>query len=226
MTSSTVKPRVLFLTPFNFADPANDEAFDRLVEAQLGALEDVTVVADHVTRIEADDEGYDAAQTSAILESLQRAESEGYDAFIIACHYDPALGETRAAASLPVIGPLQLTSGLAEQYGDRFAVVTDVSEAEPYIGGLIDGYGRGGSCAWVRAIGLDGDEILADTRAAADRVDALVREAAAAGDIDVVLIGCTIVSAAYEAHRSEFADHGVRVLNSNLLTVRGAAMLA
>jgi hypothetical protein len=41
-----------------------------------------------------------------------------------------------------------------------------------------------------------------------------------------VVIGCTIVSSAYERHRHEFPDHGIVVLNSNLLALMAAAALA
>jgi allantoin racemase len=40
------------------------------------------------------------------------------------------------------------------------------------------------------------------------------------------MIGCTIVSSAYETHRHLFPDRGIVALNSNLVTVKGAAALA
>ncbi len=219
-------PRILFLTPFNFLAPEHDNEFDALVQSQLGPAEGVSVVASHVGRFEADDQSYEAVQSDTILGSIQQAQADGYDAVIIACYYDPALEIARETASIPVIGPLQLTTALALQYGPKFAVITDVEEAEPVIGALIERYGLGHANTGVTSIGLDGDAILTDTRAAAEKVDLLVREVAAKGEAQSVVIGCTIVSAAYEQHRDDFSDYGVRVLNSNQLTLQGAVILS
>ncbi|MFF0227173.1 hypothetical protein [Streptomyces sp. NPDC004629] len=63
-------------------------------------------------------------------------------------------------------------------------------------------------------------------RGAAEAVDHIVADLAAAGEVQSVVIGCTIVSSAYEQHRHLFPDRKVVVLNSNLVTLKGAAALA
>jgi Asp/Glu/hydantoin racemase/quercetin dioxygenase-like cupin family protein len=221
-------PRVLFLTPFHFEKPEHDDEFDAVLTSLLTGRGEHVVSAQHVERFESesDDVDYDTAQTEAILKAVEQANAEKYDAIVIACHYDPALGEARAASRIPVVGPLQLTTGITTQFGPKFAVITDIPEAVEVIGGLIDGYGRGADCVGVAAIGWDGDAILEDPRGAAEAVDRIVADLAAAGVAQSVVIGCTIVSSAYERYRQQFPDHGVVVLNSNLVALKGAAALA
>jgi allantoin racemase len=223
-TRDDAKPRILFLTPFNFEQAKHDSEFDTLVASLVASEPQFEVVTDHVPRFDAGDD-YDAEQTKAVLEAVANANDDGFDAIVIACHYDPAVTDARAASGVPVFGPLQLTTSLATQFGPKFAVITDVPEAEDVIAGLIAGYGRDDDCTGVRAIGWTGDEILDDTWGAAQVVDRMVARIAEEGGAQSVVIACTIVSAAYETHRAKFADHGVVVLNSNLVTIKGAAAL-
>lgn len=220
------RPRILFLTPFHFKSTTNNAEFDQVVAPLLGTGLTYDGVASHVREFETDHDDYDDAQTAAVVEAVESANAEGYDAIVIACHYDPAVVPARAASKVPVIAPLQLTTSVAAQLGGTFAVVTDVDEAETVIGDLVASYGHADQCVEVRAIGLDGDAILSDTLAAATAVDRFVSELAERGDVAAVVVGCTIVSAAYEQHREKFADHGIVVLNSNLLAMEGAADLA
>ncbi|MGW3953947.1 aspartate/glutamate racemase family protein [Streptomyces sp. NPDC004752] len=219
-------PRVLFLTPFHFEKSEHDDEFDAVLTSLLTGQGKQIVSAQHVARFESADVDYDTAQTQAIVKAVEQADAEQYDAVVIACHYDPALREARAVSRIPVVGPLQFTTAVATQFGPKFAVITDIAEAAPVIRGLVDDYGHRTACVGVSAIGWEGDAILENPRGAAEAVDRIVADLAAAGEAQSVVIGCTIVSAAYEQHRRRFPDRGVVVLNSNLVTLKGAAALA
>ncbi|MGO1543227.1 MAG: aspartate/glutamate racemase family protein [Gulosibacter sp.] len=218
--------RVLFLTPFNFAQERNDHAFDDIIRRQFTGLDGIDVIADHVTRFEADDESYESVQEELVVEATKKAEADGYDSVVVACFYDPAVPAAREAATIPVIAPMQLLGGLAAQLGPKFHVITDIDEAVQPTEDLIAGYGLAGFSTGVTAIRRDGDAILADTRAAAVLADKIIQGVAENGEAQSVIIGCTIVSAAYELHRDEFPDHGVNVLNSNKLSLKGASILS
>ncbi len=219
-------PRVLFLTPFHFGRSEHDDEFDAVLASLLTGHGDQVVSAEHVAHFESGDVDYDKAQAQAILAAVEQANAEKYDAIVIACHYDPALREAREASKIPVVGPLQLTTSVTTQFGPKYAVITDIPEAEPVIQGLINDYGHGAGCVGVTSIGWDCDAILDDTRGAAEAVDRIVAGLAATGGIQSVVIACTIVSAAYETHRHLLPDRGVVVLNSNLVALKGAAALA
>jgi Asp/Glu/hydantoin racemase len=224
-TDMSREPRILFLTPFNFASSATDDAFDALAQRQFERAGLKNVTADHVARFDFTDDNYDDVQKAALKAAIARAETEGYDVIVDACFYDPALAASRESATVPVIGPLQLCAGLATQFGPKFVAITDIAEAEPVISDLIAGYGYADNCTGVHAVNKDGDDIVNDTKATAVIVDRMVREFAQRGDVQSVVIACTIVSAAYEEHRTEFAGPGIPVINSNLSTVRNAQVL-
>jgi len=218
-------PNILFLTPFHFGSPEKCDTFDSMVTPHLSGP-DVTTTAEHVDHFDPTETGYDSRQSDAVIAAVERANDRDIDAIVVACHYDPAVPAARAAANVPVIAPLQLVAGLARQFGPSFAVITDIEEAEDVIGALVQSYGHGEACVDVRSIGWEGDQILDDTAGAARVVDSIVADLVAQHDIQSVVIGCTIVSMAYERHRADFPDRGVTILDSNLLSVRAAAALA
>ena len=220
------KPKILFLTPFHFGKPEHDDEFDAVLGVQLDDSAERTVVAAHVDHFESDGVDYELAQTRAVVDAVVKANADEFDAVVVACHYDPAVDAAREASEIPVIAPLQLCAGVATQFGPRFAVITDIPEAVPVISELVTSYGHASECTGVHAIGWEGDAILEDPRGAATAVDRLVADLATAGEVQSVVIGCTIVSSAYERHRHEFPHRGVAVLNSNAVTVKGAAALA
>jgi allantoin racemase len=217
--------RVLFLTPFNFQSPEIDCAFDALAQRQFERAGISNVTADHVERFDFTDDNYEQVQEDAINNGIARAEREGFDVIVNACFYDPALANARQAANVPVVGALQLCAGLTTQFGPKFAAITDIAEAETVIAELIAGYGYAENCTGVTALNIEGDDIVADTKATAEAVNRMVKELAESGEVQSVLIACTIVSAAYEEHRDEFVDPGIPVINSNLSMVRNAQVL-
>lgn len=219
-------PKVLYLTPFNFESPHHDSEFDSLVQKQFENLPNVEIVADHVERFEWTEENYESQQEKALLSAIKNAENQRFDVVINACFYDPSLDAVRSQSTLPVVGPLQLCVSLASQYGKKFHALTDIQEAENVIFDLISGYCAGDECLGVSAINIDGDTILQDTFAAAKVVDEHIQKIAAEGKADSVVIACTIVSAAYEEHRSSFPDRGIPVMNSNLTAILNASLLA
>jgi allantoin racemase len=219
------QPRVLFLTPFHFGSPEKSVLFDELLGSHLSGR-DVTTIARHVPEFDGPESDYESLQRDAIVQAVAPANAVDIDAIVVGCHYDPAVSEARAAAIVPVIAPLELVAGLARQLGPTFAVITDVEEAEGIIGGLLSTYGQDDACVSVRSIGWDGDRILEDTLGAARAVDAIVADLLVGCEVSAIVIGCTIVSAAYERHRHALPDRGVVVLDSNGLAVRVAAALS
>lgn len=223
-TANTARTKISFFTPFNFHDPENDERFDELIREHLTQKLDADLIVDHVVPFEATEEEYERIQRERILTALKASEEMGHDAFVVACHYDPCVEVARADANIPVIAPLQITTSFANQMGNKFAVISDLDEAIPVITDLVDSYGFADNCSEVLAIGFDGDKILGDLKGAADAVDRLVESISVDPSVKCVVIGCTIVSAAYEKYRSDFPVRSATVLDSNLITVKSAAI--
>jgi len=59
-----------------------------------------------------------------IVEQVIAAEKDGFDAAVIGCFLDPGVPEARAAVSIPVIGPGEVTLHYACLLGNKFGVVT------------------------------------------------------------------------------------------------------
>jgi len=217
--------RILFWTPFQFNKPEADDAMDRLLASTLSSVRDgVEVVVDHLPHVEGTDDEIADAHHRGVVDKAKTAHNN-YDAMVVGCHYDPAVPESRTVASIPVIGPLQLSTSLAMQYGQKYAVVTDTAEAEPVLRQLMVDYGLDANCAEVTSIGWDMDEIVQDPDGAAHAVDVLVRRLRAHHDLGCVVIGCTIVSAAYESSRGTYPESDELVMNTNLVAVESAAAL-
>ncbi|MDB5744782.1 MAG: hypothetical protein JWR68_3097 [Polaromonas sp.] len=59
-----------------------------------------------------------------VVTDILQAQREGFDAAVIGCHWDPGLYAAREAASIPVAGPLEAATMIAQTLGRRFAVLT------------------------------------------------------------------------------------------------------
>ena len=59
-----------------------------------------------------------------ILEKALQAQEEGYEALIIYCGSDPAVGALREILDIPVIGPGKVSKLIASDLGYRFSVLT------------------------------------------------------------------------------------------------------
>lgn len=66
-----------------------------------------------------------------IVERAVQAERDGFDAMIIYCLSDPAVGACRESVSIPVIGPGQASILLASALGHRFSLLTVLEESVP-----------------------------------------------------------------------------------------------
>ena len=72
---------------------------------------------------------YDSFMASKyILEEVKIAEKSGFDAIIIYCGGDPALGAAREIVNIPVIGPGEVSIHLAAMLSCRFTIISGNEE--------------------------------------------------------------------------------------------------
>lgn len=221
--------KILFVTPFHFATQEHDDEFDHVLSHGLKPYlpADVELVVEHLPRPRIDGPAFFQEESRYLMRAAVAARERGFDAFVIGCCYDPLLTDVRAALAIPVIGPLETAAMQARQFGHKFAIVTDIKVAEPRIADLVRLYGLGGNCAGVTSIGWDGDDILDDRPGAARAALEKATQILETTDAEVVVIGCTIVSSAYEeVARSDSALRSFPVLNTNLLAVTQAQSMA
>lgn len=81
---------------------------------------------------------YHNAQT---LKNMQRAEREGYDAFVIGCTLDVGLAEGKSMLDIPVVGISEAAYRMAMTMGRLFAVVTSSPAFSEVYGEQVEPYG-------------------------------------------------------------------------------------
>ena len=84
---------------------------------------------------------YQNAQT---LRNMQRAEAEGYDAFVIGCTLDVGLAEGKSMLDIPVVGISEAAYRMAMTMGRLFAVVTSSTAFCEVYGEQVERYGVAG----------------------------------------------------------------------------------
>jgi allantoin racemase len=218
--------RICFLNPFATQD------YDTIIEETLApSLRGGTdVEIRHLTGGPRNIDYYTPKHLAEveILKSVLAAEREGFDAFVIGCCYDPGLTPARELASIPVIGPLEASVLLARLFGHRFAVLTDHRKAVPEIEDRIRVYGVEANCRSVSAIDWFIDDMIKDPASVARDLYARTGEVLERERAEVIVVGCTIISACFEQTvlrgGAELADRAI--VNPNLMAVKLAELFA
>ncbi|WP_300045726.1 aspartate/glutamate racemase family protein [Ramlibacter sp.] len=88
---------------------------------------DTTVEIHGITKIGGMTDQYrylEYLETGEVLDNVQRAQDEGFDAFLIGNIADPGLRECREIASIPVLGLCESAMHMASMMGANFSLVT------------------------------------------------------------------------------------------------------
>jgi len=131
----------------------------------------------------------EALSVPGVLAEIARGESEGVDAYVIACFGDPGLDAARELAHGPVVGIAEAAMRAACFLGRGFSVVTTLDRTKGRAWDLADRYGARPFCRGVYACDIPVLELDGDP-AVAGRVVALGREALERDGSDVIVLGC------------------------------------
>ena len=142
----------------------------------------------------------EALAALGVLEQVRLGETEGVDAYVVACFGDPGLDAAREVAAGPVLGIAEAAFHAASMVARRFTVVTTLGRTVGRARELLDRYGFTDACAGVHACEIPVLDIEAP--GALDRVTAACRAAVEADDVDAVVLGCAGM-AAYTARISD-----------------------
>ena len=80
-------------------------------------------------------------QNAQIMKSMQRAQEQGYDAFVIGCTLDTCLAEGKSMLDIPVVGISETAYRMAMTMGRLFAVVTSSPAFTEVFGEQVERYG-------------------------------------------------------------------------------------
>lgn len=163
----------------------------------------------------------------AIFEEVIKAESEGFDAAIVGCCYDPGVRVARELVDIPVVGPLEATMYFAPYFGHDYVVVTDHHKAVPYLRDLVRLYGQDANCRDVSCIDWFVTDMIKDPDGVAKDAIAAAANAMKERGAETTILGCTIISASYERWlRNTGARRNPAVLNPNTFALKMAESLA
>ncbi|MFH1603143.1 MAG: aspartate/glutamate racemase family protein [Pseudomonadota bacterium] len=94
-------------------------------------------------------------ETGEVLENVERATREGFDAFLIGNIADPGLREAREITGIPVLGLCETSAHLACMQGANFAIITGNEKHAPQIVENIARYGLKDSLHSVRRMTVE-----------------------------------------------------------------------
>ncbi|ROQ40019.1 allantoin racemase [Frondihabitans sp. PhB188] len=131
----------------------------------------------------------EALAVPGILEQVALGESEGVDAYVVACFGDPGLDAARELAHGPVLGIAEAGMHAAAMLGRTFGIVTTLERTTGRARELAHRYGFGDVCVAIRACEIP---VLALDDPRSDAYGRVVAECRAVLDAgaDAVLLGC------------------------------------
>jgi allantoin racemase len=162
-----------------------------------------------------------ALASPAILAEVEKAAASGSDGVFIACAGDPAVHAAREVAGVPVVGGFQPALLTALSLGHQVGVVTVLPSVVPIVRELIRHEGLGERCRSVRTVGTD-ELSVRDRASLLDRLHEQAAAAVAAGEADVVVLGCTGFVGVAAALQERLAAGGTYV---PVIDPTGAALL-
>jgi allantoin racemase len=145
-----------------------------------------------------------------IIQALETAEKEGYDAATVLCAGDPAIGAARDILNIPVVGIFESAVYLACLLGRKFSVITVLEDAVPLLEEKILVLGLERRCASVRSVDIPVLDLEKDHERMVEALAAESRRAVLEDRADTIVLGCAGMS---EAAREVSRRIGVPVVD-------------
>lgn len=163
-------------------------------------------------------------EAGEVLENVERATREGFDAFLIGNIADPGLREAREITDMPVLGLGELSVHLANMMGGSFAIVTGNAKHAPKIIENITRYGLREKLVGVRRMSVDRlvdlNEGFANPAAGRALIDEFI--AAASGMVEE---GAEIVIPAVGVLMTLLARQGIHEVRAGIPILNGVTAL-
>jgi len=131
-----------------------------------------------------------AAAVPGLLDEIKKADTNGCDAFVIACFDDTGIDEARALTKKPVIGIGESAFHASMLLGHTFSVVTTLSVSVPVIENNIQRFGVSSFCKKVRASEVPVLELEREGSDAEQRISDEIALAIAHDHCDAIVLGC------------------------------------
>lgn len=132
----------------------------------------------------------EALAVPLLLEQVNRANNEGYEAIILACFSDPGLHAAREISDILVLGIEETALHVAAMLGHRFTILTPQPNRVPAKEREVLLCGLSSLLASVRPLNLSVGETDTDSQATKSRIMEVGRQARDEDGAEVLLLGC------------------------------------
>ena len=157
-----------------------------------------------------------------VLDEVRKGESEGVDAYVIACYGDPGLHGAREMTDKPVIGIAEASFYTAAMLAARFSVVTVVPRVRAILEDTLRSYGMQDKCIAIRTTPLYVLDIEKDPVGSFEKLSDEVRCSVKEDAAEAVCLGC----AGFAKFAQELEDElGVPVLDGVVCATKQAEVL-
>lgn len=152
-----------------------------------------------------------------VLKLVQKANTEGYDAIILACFSDPGLEACREISNILVTGIEEIGLHVAAMMGAKFTVLTMNRERVPAKEKEGRRFKLENSMASVRPLGMSVAETDSEPDRARDRIRSVARQAVEEDGAEVIVLGCAGMAGYAEGITEEL---GITVIDPSSVALK------
>jgi allantoin racemase len=211
--------KILVINP-NTTESMTDHLRRELVPL-AGPGTELTVVNPEHGPVSIESEYDEILATAPTVELIKQAETDGYDAVVIACFSDPGLHVGREVATIPVVGIEESTLHAACQLGYKFTITTTFPKRVASKVEHVAKQGLTEKLASVRPLNMTVLEMDAEPERTKKRLIDVANSAAAEDGAEVLILGCAGL-AGYAADVER--ETGVIVLDPSPIGLKTAEM--
>jgi allantoin racemase len=211
-----------------FINPVGTDLFDQPIKKYLESAKNpgtqLEVVSLDRGPMHLEYHYYEALVLADTLNTVRKAELDGYDAAVIGCFYDPGLMEAREVTErLVVTAPAEAAMHIASTLGHTFSILVGRRKWIPKMHENVVKYGFSSQLASFKSLDMGVYDFQKDPAKTAQRMRDAAREAVEVDGAEVIILGCTIEFGFYKELQKEL---GVPVIDSILAPLKYAEFLS
>lgn len=185
--------KIMYLNPVGFS--AYDSFFAEMIKENKSTNSEV-----HVTSFKSsvglmdnlEYRTFNALIASDLIKATRQAASEGFDAMVIGCFYDPHLLDAREiSGDMVVVGPCHSSIEIALKLSNKFSVIIGQKKWEQEMHSTIKEYGYEDKLASFRDVGMNVCEFQEDHDVTASSLLEASRKAVEEDFAESIILGCT-----------------------------------
>lgn len=208
--------RIVDLIPVVVTDDIRETVVDKNklaknIEKETNGLVKLDVISIETGTASIEGSYDEALNTPNILQKVEWAEQQGYNALVIDCFGDPGLDAAREISDIPIIGANQSAIYLASQLAGRFSVINILPEMEHLVRSLIIKYGLIQNLASIRTIQIPVLELGKDPDFSLKQIVEAAQKAVLEDSAYAIVLGCTGMSSLLKAVEQRFMELNIDV---------------